>query len=170
MATQDLLRNLEDYFRGRGRFDSSEYYGMRSSQRATLLDGYYEELDSASRVELIHLLVEIVTGDREELGEHTHLAIHALTFMAAKGELSPDREDVERLEREFSDPVNIQIWCNADEMTEPVGGADFKRTWHYAASLSFVLKFLKSGPAENTRQYLLRHSRSDDFKEILQRH
>jgi hypothetical protein len=170
MATQDLLRNLEDYFLGRGRFDRSEYYGMRGSQIAWLLVGYYEELDAADRSELTHLLIEVIAGDRKELSAHTHLAIHALVFMAAKGDLNPVQEDVAWLEREFSDPTNIHSWSNADEMTEPIGGPDFKRTWHYAASLSFILKLLKSEPSEKTRQFLLTHSRSVDFKETLQRH
>jgi len=170
MATQDLVQNLEDYFLGRGRFDRSEYYGMRGSQIATLLGDYYEEMDAANRLELTHLLIEVVAGDRKELSEHTPLAIHALAFLAAKGELNPDQEDVAWLEREFSDPTNIHLWSNADEMTEPIGGPDFKRTWHYAASLSFILKFLKSEPSEKTREYLLTHSRSDDFRETLQRH
>lgn len=143
---------------------------MRGSQIATLLAEYYEELSYADRSELTHLLIDVVVGDRKELSEHTHLAIHALAFMAAKGELNPAQEDVARLEREFTDPGNIQTWCNADEMTEPVGGPDFKQTWHYAASLSFILKFLRSEPSDKTRQYLLEHSRSADFKETLQRH
>lgn len=170
MATQDLLRNLEDYFLGRGRFDRSEFYGMRGSQIATLLADYYEELESADRQELTHLLIELVTGDRKELSEHTHLAIDGLGFLAIKGVLNPFPEDVARLEREFGDPTNVQIWSNADEMIEPVGGLAFKRTWHYAASLAFILRLLRSEPSEKTRQYLLRHSRSDEFKETLQSH
>lgn len=169
MAAQDLLQNLEDYFLGRGRFDRSEFYGMGGSQIATLLADYYEELESTDRQELTHLLIEIVTGDRKELSKHTHLAIHGLSFLAIKGVLNPFPEDVDRLEREFGDPTNVQVWCNAGEMIEPIGGPDFKRTWHYAALLAFILKILSSEPSEETRQYLLRHSRSDDFKETLQR-
>lgn len=166
-----LLRELEDYFTGRGRFDRSEYYGMRGSQVWELLVDYCEQLAPDEQSELTLLLTEVATVDQQQLIPDVPGAVpgavQVLLSLCIKGHWNQFSQSAALLEREFTDPSNIEMWTHAGEMTESQGGADFKQTWHYAAVLSFILKLLGSERAAITRQYLLEHADSQEFKETL---
>jgi len=170
-AEKDVLHNVEDYLMGRGRFDRSEYYGMRGSQISELLADYCGELSAPKQKELIRILAEVAVGKREQFTSYLHLAPAGLAFLCLKGfQKQFDESVVGLLESEFVDPANVEMWRTAGEMTEPTGGGDFKRTWHYAAALSFLLKLVGSELASSVRQYLIEHAKSEDFKETLKRH
>ena len=167
-SSEELLRDVEDYLLRRGRFDLDEYYGMRGSEISELLGNYCEELSPGAQSRLVRLLSEVAVGQREQLSPHLHLAVHALGYLCLKGLRPSFVDSVSLLEREFNDQANIDIWTAAEEMVEPTGGLGFKRTWHYAAMLSLILNCLGSESAGKTKQYLLTHSTSQDFKTTLE--
>lgn len=161
------MGGLEDFFSGRGRFDRSEYYGMAASQIPSMLVGYCHELAPDERSELTRLLTTVVIGDQQHLSSHLPIAVQTLLSFCASGYLEKSSQSAALLEREFTDPANVEIWARADEMTEQQGGSDFKQTWHYAAVLSFILMLLRSDSATETRQYLIEHADSREFREVL---
>ena len=163
----NVQQDLEDFLKGRGRFDRSEYYGMSASEVPGLLAHYCDELAPDEQSDLTRRLTRVAIGDQEHLS--AYLAASALWVFCAKGYLNQSSESVTLLEEEFTNPANVELWTHADEMTHSTGGADFKRTWSYAAILSSILKRLGSERAASTRQYLLEHADSEEFKDTLKK-
>ena len=170
---QRLLADLEDYFMDRGKFvGGAEYFGMFASQKSELLIDYLQHLSPEEREELMRLLTDIAVADEELIPAVPGAvpgAVHLLYYLCAKGYLKESSEAAVLLEREFTDPANVEMWIRAGQMTESQGGANFKQTWHYAAALSFILMLLKSERAASTRQYLIEHAGSEEFRKILRK-
>lgn len=173
MEREQLTSELIDFHEGRGQFEErKEYVGMLASSIPELFADYFAVLSPTDKTEMASILVMGLLDPCERLGPYVGpnvLLVHNLCLRNYTPYFVGTRVD---LEREFTDPVNIEQWVNAPdrsvlEQPDPGNSVVFKRDWHYPLILWGILYLLKSEQIDTTYYYLREHAQSGEFRQAL---